>query len=61
MEAQELVDELLKTKLESEAKEQLKKEIDSLNNQLNIFGYTSEDLRKIKIKKQALKILTDGQ
>jgi len=61
MEAQELVDELLKTKLESEATEQLKKEIDSLNNQLNIFGYTSEDLRKIKIKKQALKILTDGQ
>jgi hypothetical protein len=61
MEAQQIVDELLKTKGQSEAIEQLKKEIDSLNNEFTIFGYTSEDLRKMKTKKEALKILTDGQ
>lgn len=61
MESQQIVDELLKTKGQSEAIEQLKKEIDSLNNEFTIFGYTSEDLRKMKTKKEALKILTDGQ
>ena len=61
MEAQQIVDELLKTKVQLEAIEQLKKEINSLNNEFTIFGYTSEDLRKMKTKKEALKILTDGQ
>jgi len=61
MEAQELVNKLLSEKTTEEAIESLKKDIQLLNNEFTIFGYTAEDLRKMKTKKEALKILTDGQ
>jgi hypothetical protein len=60
MEAQNLVNELLFEKTKEEAIQSLQKDIQNLNNEFTIFGYTSEDLRKMKTKKEALKIITNG-
>lgn len=60
MEAQDLVNKLLSEKTKEEAIESLQKDIQNLNNQFTIFGYTAEDLRLMKTKKEALKIITNG-
>lgn len=60
MEAQDLVNKLLSEKTKEEAIEFLQKQIQNLNNEFTIFGYTAEDLRLMKTKKEALKIITNG-
>lgn len=60
MEAQDLVNKLLSEKTKEEAIQFLQKEIQNLNNEFTIFGYTAEDLRLMKTKKEALKIITNG-
>lgn len=54
---EELVAELLKVTTREEAIVKLEKEIQTLNNDFIIFGYTSEDLKKIKTKKLILEKL----
>lgn len=52
-----IVTELLKNHTLSDAIEILEKEIAKMNEQFNVFGYTSDDLRLMKTKKEALKSL----
>lgn len=53
----ELVSELLKVTTKEDAIAKLEKEIQTLNNDFTIFGYTSEDLKKMKTKKLILEKL----
>jgi hypothetical protein len=41
------------------AYEKLQKEVQKMNNQFNMMGYTSEELAEHKLLKEALKILKD--
>jgi glycine cleavage system regulatory protein len=54
---EELVTELLKVTTREDAIAKLEKEIQTLNNDFTIFGYTSEDLKKMKTKKLILEKL----
>ena len=54
---EELVAELLKVTTKEDAIAKLEKEIQTLNNDFTIFGYTSEDLKKMKTKKLILEKL----
>ena len=54
---EELVAELLKVTTKEDAIAKLEKEIQTLNNDFTIFGYTSEDLKNIKIRKLILQKL----
>jgi hypothetical protein len=54
---EELVTELLKVTTREDAIAKLEKEIQTLNNDFTIFGYTSEDLKKMKTKKLLLEKL----
>lgn len=54
---EELVAELLKATTREDAIVKLEKEIQTLNNDFIIFGYTSDDLKKIKTKKLILEKL----
>lgn len=54
---EELVAELLKVTTREDAIAKLEKEIQTLNNDFTIFGYTSEDLKKMKTKKLILEKL----
>ena len=53
----ELVAELLKVTTKEDAIAKLEKEIQRLNTHFGIFGYTSEDLKNIKIRKLILEKL----
>jgi hypothetical protein len=53
----ELVAELLNVTTKEDAIAKLEKEIQTLNNDFTIFGYTSEDLKKMKTKKLILEKL----
>ena len=53
----ELVAELLKVTTKEDAIAKLEKEIQTLNTDFTIFGYTSEDLKNIKTKKLILEYL----
>tara|TARA_R110000868_G_scaffold4085_3_gene24860 strand:+ start:2664 stop:2846 length:183 start_codon:yes stop_codon:yes gene_type:complete len=53
----ELVAELLNLTTKEDAIAKLEKEIQTLNNDFTIFGYTSEDLKKMKTKKLILEKL----
>ena len=52
-----MIADLLKANTKEEAIAKLEKEIQTLNNDFTIFGYTSEDLKKMKTKKQILEKL----
>ena len=54
---EELVTELLKVTTREDAIAKLEKQIQTLNNDFTIFGYTSEDLKKMKTKKLILEKL----
>jgi hypothetical protein len=54
---EELVAELLKATTKENAIAKIEKEIQTLNNDFTIFGYTSEDLKKMKTKKLILEKL----
>ena len=53
----EMIADLLKANTKEEAIAKLEKEIQNLNNDFTIFGYTSEDLKKIKTKQLLLEKL----
>ncbi len=54
---EEIVTELQKVTTREDAIAKLEKEIQTLNNDFTIFGYTSEDLKKMKTKKLILEKL----
>jgi hypothetical protein len=53
----QLIADLLQANTKEEAIEKIEKEIKNLNNDFTIFGYTSEDLKKMKTKKLILEKL----
>lgn len=54
---EEIIADLLQANTKEEAIAKLEKEIQTLNNDFTIFGYTSEDLKKMKTKKLILEKL----
>lgn len=57
---EKIIEDLLKDKSKEEAIEHLTTQIKRMNEDFNIFGFTSEDLKKLKSLNEALKSLQHG-